>query len=62
TAAQAARCALDAGAGKLVVGHYSSRCRDIRAIEEECRKVFPASFAASDGEVFDIPLSENFSL
>ena len=62
TAAQAARCALDAGAGKLVVGHYSSRCRDIRAIEEECRKVFPASFAASDGDVFDIPLSGSTSL
>ncbi len=54
TARQAAMCASQAGAGRLVVGHYSSRCRDIAAIQEECRQVFPESVAASDGDVFEI--------
>jgi ribonuclease Z len=56
TTVQAARCALQAGAGKLVVGHYSSRCRDSAVYQAECRKVFPESYAANDGDVFDIPL------
>ena len=56
TTLQAARCALEAGAKKLVVGHYSSRCTDRQAYEQECRSLFPNSFAADDGDVFDIPL------
>ncbi|MBQ6086546.1 MAG: ribonuclease Z [Bacteroidales bacterium] len=58
TARQAAECAKTAGAGRLVVAHYSSRCRDIGAILDECRSVFPESVAASDGDVFDIPLEQ----
>lgn len=54
TTRQAAQCALDAGVGKLVIGHYSSRCRDIKAYERECREIFPETYAASDGDVFDI--------
>lgn len=56
TTLQAARCALEAGVGKLVIGHYSSRCSDRLAYEQECRTVFPNSFAADDGDVFNIPL------
>ena len=56
TTLQAARCALEAGVGKLVIGHYSSRCSDRQAYEQECRTVFPNSFAADDGDVFNIPL------
>lgn len=55
TTLQAAACAAKAGAGKLVIGHYSSRCRDPRAYEAECRTVFPETWAASDGDVFEIP-------
>ena len=54
TAAQAARCALEAGVGKLLIGHYSSRVRDISRFEEEARKIFSNTVAASDGDVFDI--------
>lgn len=53
TAGQAAACALEAGVGKLIVGHYSSRIEDIGAVLAECREIFPDSFAASDCDSFD---------
>lgn len=56
TAVQAARCALEAEAGKLVIGHYSSRNQDSEAYQREARTVFPETYAASDGDVFEIPL------
>ena len=59
TTLQAAQCALDAGAKRMVIGHYSSRERDASAYEAECRTVFPETYAASDGSVFDIPLVKN---
>ena len=58
TTLQAARCALEAGAGKLVIGHYSSRGKDISLYQAECRSVFPSTFAASDLDVFDVPLKK----
>lgn len=54
TTVQAARCALDSGARKLVIAHYSSRCRDAALYQKECREVFPNSFAANDGDVFEV--------
>lgn len=54
TTKQAARCALDAGAKKLVIAHYSSRCRDASKYESECRTIFPETYAANDGDVFEI--------
>ncbi|HBN01389.1 MAG TPA: ribonuclease Z [Rikenellaceae bacterium] len=56
TTLQAAKCALDAGVKKLVIGHYSSRSYDIALYESECRSIFPETYAAHDGDVFDIPL------
>lgn len=53
TSEQAARCALEAGAGKLIIGHYSSRITDFDALLEECRAVFPETVAANDGDSFD---------
>lgn len=58
TTLQAAQCALDAGAGKLIAGHYSSRYRDTAPLLAELRSVFPNSFAANDGDVFDVPLDK----
>ena len=58
TTLQAARCALEAGAGKLVIGHYSSRGKDIASYEAECRSIFPSTFAAPDLDVFDVPLDK----
>ena len=54
TGRQAAACALEAGAGKLIIGHYSSRITDIGALLAECREVFPCTEAASDCDVFEI--------
>lgn len=53
TTVQAARCALDAGAGKLIVGHYSSRITDFDAYLKECTDIFSETVAAQDGDVFD---------
>ena len=56
TTLQAARVALEAGAKKLVIGHYSSREKDAGLYEAECRTVFPETYAASDLDTFDVPL------
>ena len=56
TSRQAARCAADAGAGALVLGHYSSRCRNLQVFLDEARPIFANTRAASDGDVFEIPL------
>ena len=53
TAEQAAQCAREAGAGRLVIGHYSSRITDFDALLGECRAIFPETTAAQDGDVFD---------
>ena len=53
TSEQAARCALEAGAGRLIIGHYSSRITDFDALLAECRTIFPDTYAASDCDVFD---------
>ena len=54
TTLQAAQVALDAGAGRLLIGHYSSRNTDSSLYEAECRTVFPETYAASDGDVYQI--------
>lgn len=58
TTLQAAGCALKAGVGKLIAGHYSSRYRDTAPLLAELRSVFPNSFAANDGDAFDVPLNK----
>ena len=54
TTIQAARCALEAGVGKLIVGHYSSRITDFVSYLAQCRSVFDATTAAKDMDVFEI--------
>jgi ribonuclease Z len=54
TTRQAAQVAADAGVSKLLIGHYSSRNTDQCLYEAECREVFPESYAAADGDVFEI--------
>ena len=54
TTLQAAALARDAGAGKLIIGHFSSRNTRPEEYEDECRSVFPETYAASDGDVFEI--------
>ena len=54
TTRQAAGIAAAAGVSKLIIGHYSSRNTDQSLYEAECREVFPETYAASDGDVFEI--------
>lgn len=57
TAAQAAQLALEAGVGKLVIGHFSSRYKNSSLYENEAREIFPETYAAREGVRFEIPLS-----
>ena len=54
TTLQAARLAREAGAGKLLIGHYSSRSSDVQAYENECRSIFGETYATADGQEYDI--------
>lgn len=55
TAKQAAQAALVAGAARLLIGHFSSRYKDLRQLEEEAREVFPRSEAVIEGHSYEIP-------
>ena len=54
TAKQAAEIAVQSGAKKLIIGHFSSRYKHERLLIEEARSVFPNTFAANDGERFEL--------
>ena len=54
TARQAAMVARDAGVGKLLLGHYSSRYDDEEVLLAEARKVFENSFLTNEMDVFDL--------
>lgn len=54
TTIDAARTAAAANAGSLIIGHFSSRYKDIEFLVEEARSVFPSAFAAIDGKSYEI--------
>ena len=54
TARQAAQVALDAGAERLIIGHYTSRNVAEEVFIRESREIFPRTFASSDGDCYDI--------
>jgi ribonuclease Z len=54
TTADAAKIAIASNAKKLIIGHYSSRYKDVNLFEKECQKYFKNSFATSDGDEFII--------
>ena len=56
TTLQAARTALEAGAERLIVGHYSSRFPSVGFYLDEIRSVFPSAELAHDMDTFEIPL------
>lgn len=58
TSQAAACCALEAGAKKLVLGHYSSRYKSLDTMLEEARAVFPESYLAREGAKFEIELEK----
>lgn len=54
TAGQAAKVALDANAGKLLLGHYSARYDDEEMLLRDARAVFPESYLTNEMDVFDV--------
>ncbi len=54
TAKQAALLASAAGAGKLLLGHFSTRYKSDELFLEDAREVFPASVAVNDGDRFTV--------
>ena len=59
TAPQAARIASDAGVGKLLIGHFSSRYKDLSVLLEEAREIFKPTEAVNDGDIFSIPMTRS---
>ena len=52
TTADAAKVAKMAGAGRLLIGHFSSRYKDLQPLLDESREIFPATDIAREGETF----------
>ncbi|MBL7864934.1 MAG: ribonuclease Z [Cyclobacteriaceae bacterium] len=54
TAAEAAEMARKAGAGQLLIGHFSARYKDLSVVLAEARQVFSNTLLATEGETFEI--------
>lgn len=54
TARQAAQVAVEAGVKKLVVGHYSSRYKDINLLLTQAQEVFPGTILGKEGCKYEI--------
>ncbi|TYA78782.1 ribonuclease Z [Seonamhaeicola marinus] len=53
TAKEAASIAKKANAGTLLLGHYSTRYKDVNCFKEEAKEVFQAVELTQDGKVFE---------
>lgn len=58
TALQAAQCAVDASAGRLLIGHFSSKYPDLSIFLDEARSLFPQTEMAKELQTWDIPLKK----
>ncbi|MBP8823172.1 MAG: ribonuclease Z [Flavobacteriales bacterium] len=54
TAGQAATMAKEAGAGQLLLGHFSSRYKDVGLLVAEAVAIFPNTLPAEEGRTFQI--------
>jgi ribonuclease Z len=54
TTIDAAKVALEAGAGTLIIGHFSARYKDVNILVEQARTVFPETFPAEDGRTYEV--------
>jgi ribonuclease Z len=54
TSVQAAKIALQAGVGKLVIGHFSARYQFLDLLLQEARQIFPETYLAIEGQVFEV--------
>ena len=57
TTEDAATVALKADAKRLLIGHFSSRYKDLEPLCEESRRLFPETYIAEEGKVFTIEKS-----
>lgn len=55
TTLDAAKAATQAEAGRLLIGHYSSRYKELQPLLEECRSLFLNTELAEEGKTFEIP-------
>ncbi len=53
TAKEAATIALKANAKHLILGHYSTRYKDLQPFKDEAETIFPSVFLAEDGKEFN---------
>lgn len=58
TSEDAAKVASEAGVGKLVIGHYSSRYMTMQHLLEEGSEIFPNIFLAKTGLKFEVELEK----
>lgn len=56
TATQAATLAKKAGVGRLLIGHFSSRYKNLDIFLKEAKEVFPQTEIAEEGKTFEIEL------
>lgn len=54
TAYEAAHIAKKARVGKLLIGHFSARYKDLDPLLHEARAVFPETYLAAEGETFTL--------
>ena len=54
TARQAAELATESKVKKLIIGHFSSRYKNVDPLVEEARAVFPNTYPANDGDRFEL--------
>jgi ribonuclease Z len=54
TTIDAANVASKAGAGALIIGHFSARYKNITALVQEAQEVFPETYPAIDGKTYDL--------
>lgn len=54
TSLDAAKTAAEAGAGRLIIGHFSARYKDVLPLVEEARTIFPKTFPALDGHTYEV--------
>ena len=54
TSEQAAIIAKDAGVGRLIIGHFSARYKDVNLLLEEAKRIFPGTIAAQEGSVITV--------
>ena len=54
TAGDAAQLAKDAGAKMLLIGHFSTRYKDLNPVLQEARAVFETTYLATEGQTFNV--------